>query len=278
MTRPLVVNTIPGNLFVRPFGRLPVDVSDLGGAARYTPKVAYMRAGHETELRRDILVKAVEVESDLRKRGARIVNPVWFVARAQRKDLYPALIPSQTPVLLTNPTPWETRAAVAAGVLRFPFVLRRADWSGSREMYLIHDRDELAEAESKLLNHRTIAARYVDTQQGGLHTRWRFYVIGGTVDMFSRTRSTKWNVGNEGGKDAPTSYREELGRAAIAVGPALGLEIYCVDIVLDGEAPMVVDVNPTYFMTDGPLDVPVAVNAHRLRHWERIVRYLEGLQ
>jgi len=272
----LIVNTLPGSKYMEPFSKLPVDVATLGTAMKYKDaRVVFMRAAHETELRKDELIRAAEVELFFRTRGANVVNPVFHAMRAQRKDIHPVLIPELTPILMTNPTLQELHAALTVGRLAYPFVYRRADWSGGRETYLIHNAPDLVKAHNKLKGQRTVAALYVGKLDRGQCARWRVYIVGG-IDMHSYTRSPQWIVGGEGSIECPT-LPADVGGAALRTAEAFGLSILAVDIVA-GAHPWVVDVNPTYFMTADAVKVPVAVNAMRLKHWERIVRYLETLQ
>jgi len=264
-----------------------LDFVQLGDSIGNRPAV-YFRVAHKLDAE---LVQAVKVEQEISRGGCRVVNPVPMIARAQRKDLVYPLLHDIVPFHTPNPTKPEIDAALARGDLWYPFILRAADWSGGKGMFLVDKASDIdpAMAEMWLLaksGWRTIAVQWIDSCHDGWYIRHRAFVVFGKVDMWHTFVMDRWNTQAVEARSNLDQYiaanREgaeprHLDPLAIRSGEVLGLDVFAADMVCDQAGRgYLVDINPTYVA----LPVPgILTGPERKRyegHFRRVAEALKG--
>jgi hypothetical protein len=244
--------------------------------------VAFMRCAYEIDLESNILSVAVRAEDLLSKRGCRIVNPVISTMLSQRKDLvYATLEKHRIPVpeFLPSPTLQETLALIRGGHWKYPFMYRAADSSGGKDTFVVRSEADLRAAFRDIRSKRGMLVELIDSQSSdpsgrGLYCRWRFFVIGNRLDQYSLAMSKNPIIRHESGSPVPPPPESWVSRI-VGIGKALGIHVFCADVVADSLRWAVVDVNPTYTYSSDPIACPPAIQERRNGHTRRLLEYLD---
>ena len=260
------------------------------------PKSILMRYWFRSDfVNEDRRKKILGIESELVRKGVRLVNPFKAHEVAYQKCLYYSIIPSAPPFIV-DPTIGQLRQRLDSGELSIPFVVRAGDFRDRGQMYLVHS---LADFEGlrKSITPPTMVVRYVPDMEGKWHAKCRVYVIGKSIDMAFRIISDNWIVTHVGYKidgatpshsSGSTEYVNDLAalnhdfrlspdvtRDAILTGECLGLEVFSMDILLHSGSHYIIDVNAGYAYLPFLEHYPECVHALRVGHVGRVLAYLD---
>lgn len=265
-----------------------LDFATLDQALKYRPSVVYMRVGHKLAI--EDLARAMRIENEFRKRGTIIVNSMRNRIVGQRKDLYYAKLKEHgipVPYSIPNPELNEIKLAIEMGNLRYPFLYRTVDGAGGHDIRLVNSYAGVQKAYSEFrVDHkRTIVCEFINSRKQSSFKKYRAYYAGG-IDMYGTGMSSGWNV-----QDGTTlkydlldfmraNKRENdpkhLNPLVEKTARILGLDIFAMDIVPDIEKKrdVIVDINPTYVLTETWKMFSPEVGAWRSSHFSRVATFL----
>lgn len=222
--------------------------------------------------------KDIRLARTLEAMGVRLYNSAQAVALCDDKSathlaLAQADIPMPTTLVAPmtyvsidvsiEPFLWQSEQA-----LGFPMVVKECFGSLGGQVYLARDREELRRLAYAMGPRPFLTQKFLSAHSG---TDWRLYVVGGEVVAAIRRHHPhdfRANIAGGGVGEAYTPTKQETA-LAVRCCEILGADFAGVDILHDGDQPVVCEVNSNAFMTAicsaTGVDVPDAIIRHVLQ-------------
>lgn len=211
-----------------------VTVDLVHHVAIHPSALADIRPEHDLYVLRTVNEASLRFAGILERQGARCLNPVAVSRTCRDKAVIAALLArSGVPV----PDTWlvEQPFQLAPALAKGPVVIKPLHGSQGRGVLVVRDLDELLEVGA--VEAPVVAQRYQPPQGRDR----KLYCIGG--QMFGVKR--QWPATTYEQKlGEPFTITGELHGIAVAVGKAIGTDLFGFDVVISQGQPYVVDVNP----------------------------------
>lgn len=196
--------------------------------------LADIRPEHDLYVLRTVNEASLSFAGILERQGARCLNPVAVSRTCRDKALIAALL-ARTGVPVPDTWLVERPFQLAPALAEGPLVIKPLHGSQGRSVHVVWDLDELLEVGA--IGAPVVAQRYQPPQGRDR----KLYCIGG--QMFGVKR--QWPATTYEQKlGEPFTITGELHDIAVAVGKAIGTDLFGIDVVISLGQPYVVDVNP----------------------------------
>ncbi|MDQ5839666.1 MAG: ATP-grasp domain-containing protein, partial [Chloroflexota bacterium] len=196
--------------------------------------LADIRPEHDLYVLRTVNDASLSLAWILERQGARCINPVMVSQTCRDKALVASLLArAGVPV----PETWlvELPIQLAPVLADGPLVIKPLHGSQGRGVHVVWHLEELLEIGAA--GGPVVAQRYQQRQGKDR----KLYCIGGQVFGIKR----QWPASTyEQKQGEPFTITPELHDIALAVGEAIGTDLFGLDIVISRGQPYVVDVNP----------------------------------
>lgn len=211
-----------------------VTVDLVHHVATHPSILAEIRPEHDLYVLRAVNDASLSFAAILEQQGARCLNPVAVSQTCRDKALIAALLARAgvpVPDTWLVERPFQLAPALAEG----PLVIKPVHGSQGRGVQVVWDLDELLEVGAA--GTPVVAQRYL-AHQGRDR---KLYSIGGQIFGVKR----QWPATTYEQKlGEPFTVTPELHDIAVAVGTAIGTDLFGLDVVVSLGQPYVVDVNP----------------------------------